>query len=136
VLCVGPFGDIKRYADGRVYLSWYRAGLLAEGSGIEPPRSRARLTPSVRDRVRDETLDALSQFFPGLLALRDATAALTTHGGWVYALGQGSLADPGSGLHRRDRVELTTDRGYISVDTAKYGQGPLLARQLAETIVG
>ena len=136
VLCVGPFGDIKRYADGRVYLSWYRAGLLAEGSGIEPPRSRARLTPSVRDRVRDETLDALSQFFPGLLALRDATAVLTTHGGWVYALGQGSLADPGSGLHRRDRVELTTDRGYISVDTAKYGQGPLLARQLAEMIVG
>src|SRR5205814_3795018 len=28
VLCTGPFGDVKRYADGRVYLSWYSSGLL------------------------------------------------------------------------------------------------------------
>ena len=30
VLCTGPFGDVKQYADGRVYLSWYEAGLIAE----------------------------------------------------------------------------------------------------------
>jgi hypothetical protein len=41
VLCTGPFGDVKRYRDGRLYLSWYEAGLLAEGSALEPPRAAA-----------------------------------------------------------------------------------------------
>ena len=135
VLCTGPFGDIKRYADGRVYLSWYPSGLLAEGNALEPPREAAALTPARRAAVKQGTLDGLSGFFPALRTLPDADA-LEVQGGWVYALGQGSLADRASTLHQRDRFEVTVDRGYISVDTAKYSLAPSLAAQVAEIVTG
>src|SRR5207244_10442912 len=66
VLCTGPFGDIKRYRDGRFYLSWYESGLLAEGDEIDPPRSEAELTPERSAGVMRGTLDALSKFFPAV----------------------------------------------------------------------
>ena len=37
VLATGPFGDIKNYDGQHFYLSWYPAGLLAEGSDVRPP---------------------------------------------------------------------------------------------------
>ena len=132
VVCTGPFGDVKRYADGRIYLSWYEAGLLAEGREIEPPRGAAVLTPERSDDVLRRTLSALSKFFPALRAL--PTEALEVHGGWVYALGQGSLADRDSTLHQRDRFNMTIDRGYISVDTAKYSLAPWLAARVADLV--
>jgi hypothetical protein len=118
VLCTGPFGDIKRYRDGRLYLSWYKAGLLAEGCAIEPPRSAAMLTPERRERVMQGTLDGLSSFFPAVCDLARQADVLEVRGGWVYAIGQGSLADRASTLHQRDKFIMTVDRGYISVDTA------------------
>jgi len=135
VLCTGPFGDIKCYADGRLYLSWYLAGLLVEGHAIEPPRSSAVLDQSRRDTVLHDTLQALARYFPVVRRLRDSGIELEVHGGWVYALGQGSLADPASTLHRRDQFNMTIDRGYISVDTAKYSLAPWLAHRVAEIVV-
>lgn len=135
LLCTGPFGDMKRYADGRAYLSWYWSGLLAEGNAIEPPRSAAVLDPTRCDDVLKGTLASLVHYFPVVRTLEAAGTSLTVHGGWVYALGQGSLADPASTLHRRDRFNMTIDRGYISVDTAKYSLAPWLAHRVAEIIV-
>ena len=134
VLCTGPFGDIKRYADGRLYLSWYRAGLLAEGTAIEPPRSEAGLSPERRAKIRDDTLAALSSYFPGVAELSRDPASLEVRGGWVYAIGQGSLADAASSLHQRDKFIISADRGYISVDTAKYSLAPWLATRVAALI--
>jgi glycine/D-amino acid oxidase-like deaminating enzyme len=132
VLCTGPFGDIKRYRDGRAYLSWYKSGLLAEGCGLEPPRSAAVLTPERRAGVMRGTLDALSAFFPAVAALARRPETLDVRGGWVYAIGQGSLADRASTLHRRDKFNMTVDRGYISIDTAKYSLAPWLAARVAQ----
>jgi hypothetical protein len=135
VLCTGPFGDIKRYRDGRLYLSWYKAGLLAEGCAIEPPRSAAMLTPERRERVMQGTLDGLSSFFPAVRDLPRQADVLEVRGGWVYAIGQGSLADRASTLHQRDKFIMTVDRGYISVDTAKYSLAPWLADRIAQIAI-
>jgi len=135
VLCTGPFGDVKRYRDGRFYLSWYEAGLLAEGDEIDPPRDAAELTAERRARVMRGTLDALSNFFPATRELRRDAQELEVRGGWVYAIGGGSLADRASTLHRRDKFGMTVDRGYISVDTAKYSLAPWLAARVAQIAV-
>ena len=135
VVCTGPFGDIKRYADDRVYLSWYDAGLLAHGEEIEPPRGAAALTRERRAKVLEETLASLSTFFPPVRQLSEAVTEGDVHGGWVYAVGKGSLADPASLLHRRDAFGIRADRGYVSVDTAKYSLAPWLALQVAEIVV-
>jgi glycine/D-amino acid oxidase-like deaminating enzyme len=134
VLCTGPFGDVKRYADGRVYLSWYEAGLLAEGSEILPPRSAAVLSPERQREVARGTIGALSTYFPAVTNLAQEAHELEVHGGWVYAVGQGSLSDRASTLHQRDKFNMSVDRGYISVDTAKYSLAPWLAARVAEII--
>ena len=134
VVCTGPFGDVKRYADGRAYLSWYEAGLIAQGTALEPPRRAATLTAERRADVLRSTLASLGQFFPAVLDFTASRGDAEVHGGWVYAVGQGSLADPASTLHRRDRFNMTIDGGYISVDTAKYSLAPWLAAQVADTV--
>jgi glycine/D-amino acid oxidase-like deaminating enzyme len=136
VVCTGPFGDVKRYRDGRLYLSWYQSGLLAEGHELEPPRRNAKLSRERSAQVMQATLDALAKYFPAVDNLAHETDELTVRGGWVYAIGQGSLADPASTLHQRDKFNLTVDRGYISVDTAKYSLAPWLAERVAEIIAG
>ncbi len=135
VLVTGPFGDVKRYRDGRIYLSWYPVGLLAEGHELEPPRQDARLSPERNAQIQSEAIAALTAYFPAVAAVA-ANPSLEVHGGWVYAIGQGSLADRASTLHRRDRFGMTVDRGYISVDTAKYSIAPWLAERTARLIVG
>ena len=134
VVCTGPFGDVKRYRDGRVYLSWYESGLLAEGHEMEPPRRKAKLPRERGAQVMQGTLDALAKYFPAVVDLAHEADELEVRGGWVYAIGQGSLADRASTLHQRDKFEITIDRGYISVDTAKYSLAPWLAAKVAETI--
>jgi len=59
----------------------------------------------------------------------------TGAGGWVYALGTGTLSQRTSTLHRRDRLEIIRDGTYVSVDTGKYSTGPWLAKQLADEII-
>jgi hypothetical protein len=130
-VCTGPFGDVKQYADGRVYLSWYDAGLLAQGSELAPPCAEDHLSEDRLARVRVEIVAALSRFFPDVARLAESADSLEVHAGWVYAIGAGSLADRASELHRRDQFVLTEDRGYISVDTGKYSVAPWLAERVA-----
>ncbi|HEV8235295.1 MAG TPA: hypothetical protein VGP84_11895, partial [Gemmatimonadaceae bacterium] len=73
----------------------------------------------------------LAKFFPEVAGLGASAESIEVHAGWVYAIGQGSLADRTSALHRRDQFVLTSDRGYISVDTAKYSIAPWLAERVA-----
>jgi glycine/D-amino acid oxidase-like deaminating enzyme len=134
VVATGPFGDIKNYNGRDLYLSWYPAGLVAD---LSQPHEGAVLLPddAARQMLIERTVAALSGFFP---SLRDAlqAAQTTVGGGWVVAPGSGSIADPASGLHRRDRFGVSRRGSYISVDTGKYSTAPWLARRIVDEILG
>ena len=135
VLATGPFGDIKNYNGRDFYLSWYPAGLIAEGGEVSPPRLKD-LDDAASERIKTAILDNLASRIPaaGKIARHAATATLA--GGWVFAMGTGSLADPGSTLHQRDRVGIRRHGHYLSVDTGKYSIAPWLAQTIAEWIGG
>jgi glycine/D-amino acid oxidase-like deaminating enzyme len=130
VIATGPFGDVKQYTDQDFYLSWYPAGLRAEGTAIAPPSVPKVEDESEREIVR-EVFRKLGAIIPAVRMLEEKTETLRLAGGWVYACGQGSLADPGSKLHRRDQVNIHRSGSYISVDTGKYSIAPWLAEQIA-----
>lgn len=48
--------------------------------------------------------DALSALLPGVSDIRDRAEEVAVQGGWVYAQARGSLDDPASSLHTRDRL--------------------------------
>ena len=130
VLSAGPFGDIKSYDGRHFYLSWYPAGLVAEGNDVEPPA----VTSPKPQQIIDETRAALIELLPPTKRIFDAASRIEVAGGWVFAQGRGSLADPHSTLHRRDRLGIRTLGTYFSVDTGKYSSAPLLAQVLTERI--
>ncbi|MCX7684966.1 MAG: FAD-binding oxidoreductase [Acetobacteraceae bacterium] len=130
VIAVGPFGDVKDYGGGRFYLSWYPSGLLVE---------------TFSDRVADPPLPdpasviagtraGLAPLLPAVAAILDRAEEVSVGGGWVFALGRGSLADPASALHRRDGFGLRRRGRYISVDTGKYSTAPWLAGRIARLL--
>lgn len=133
VVAVGPFGDLKNYDGHHFYLSWYLAGLVAEGSEITPP------TPAALDGAGEARLVAavrknLTELMPWTAQIFEAAEELKVRGGYVFAQGQGSLSDPASTLHRRDRFGLRRNGNYFSVDTGKYSTAPWLAEKLAREI--
>ena len=134
VLVTGPFGDVKAYTPQDFYVSWYQAGLLAEGHGLAPPPvlplpaadragSASRPWPASAGPYRESGI------------WRPPPARFRVEGGWVFALGQGSLGDRSSTLHRRDRLGIHRRGNYLSIDTGKYSTGPYLALRAANTIL-
>jgi len=134
VIGTGPFGDVKNYNRRDLYLSWYLTGLIAEGSSVATPSVPA-LDDVRRKAMVGEIVACLGQFVPSVAALGPCLDEACLEGGWVYAAGQGSLADPQSTLHRRDRIGITRAGSYISVDTGKYSIAPWLAREIASMIL-
>ena len=130
VIATGPYGDVKNYTGRDLYVSWYPAGLAADGSGITPPPIAA-LDPAAEARLADDVLASLGAILPGVASLRSAIASIDVNGGWVYAAGRGALDDPRSTLHRRDRAGILRQGSYISVDTGKYSIAPWLAERIA-----
>ena len=134
VVGVGPFGDVKNYNGRDLYLSWYPAGLAAEGTGIAPPPV-APLDAAGRDRLSAAVLASLGALLPPIAALgADALETVQVEGGWVYAAGRGALDDRRSSLHRRDRAGVFRDGAYVSIDTGKYSMAPWIAEQLARDL--
>lgn len=131
VLATGPFGDVKNYAGRHFYLSWYPAGLLAEGTDVEPPPVMDRLLPGA---FIDAVRQGLTTILPPVGAVFDRAKEIAIGGGWVFARGQGSLADSSASLHRRDRFGIRRAGTYFSVDTGKYSTAPWLAQQIANEI--
>ena len=134
VVATGPFGDVKNYTGRDLYVSWYPAGLIAEGQGVDPP-SVGQITVDVRDRVSDETIRGLSAIIPELIDVQADAASVTVAGGWVSAAGHGSLADPLSSLHRREKVGITRSGGYFTIDTGKYSIAPWLAEEVVKMVI-
>jgi glycine/D-amino acid oxidase-like deaminating enzyme len=134
VVCTGPFGDVKSYADGGgFYASWYPAGLLASGEEIDPPPV-PELDVAARAAIAEEMLLRLTEVVPAVRELRSAATRVVVEGGWVFARGQGPLDDPSSTLHRRDRIGVSRVGSYFTADTGKYSMAPWLALQIAEAI--
>jgi hypothetical protein len=135
VISAGPFGDVKSYGSGRFYLSWYPAGLMAEGEDVAPP-----IIPG-RDAARDAAtvgriLEGLGSCLPGAAALLESAEEVRLHGGWVYAQARGRLDDPDTTLHSRHLMGVRRYGGYISIDTGKYSTAPLMAEALAAELLG
>ena len=134
VVCTGPFGDVKNYDGRHFYLSWYEAGLLLDTDAIDPAApvvARAEAAAIAR-----ATQAGLTTALPGIGRIMDAAIEIAVEGGFVFARGGGSLADPASPLHRRDAFGVTRGDAYFSVDTGKYSTAPWLARRLADEIAG
>ena len=135
LVAVGPFGDVKNYNGRDFYLSWYPVGLVAESAGLEldaPAMPTGRDAEAFTGRVRA----ALEAVMPGIGRLFDDAESATVHGGVVFARGGGTLDDPHSELHRRDRYGVERRGTYYSVDTGKYSTAPWSARFLAAEIAG
>lgn len=132
VLATGPFGDVKNYDGYHFYLSWYPAGLVASGGDIEPP---AHLPLPPDEEVIARTAAGIGRCLPQVSQVIDAAAEIRVAGGWVFALGSGSLADGAASLHRRDRFGIRRRGAYFSVNTGKYSMAPWLAYKLADEIM-
>ena len=105
VIATGPFGDVKNYGERGFYLSWYEAGLLAEGEELEPP-AVPMIGNSRKQAIADEIFARLGAISPAVKRLHAATGEIRVEGGWVFAIGTGRLNDRRSTLHRRDSVGL------------------------------
>lgn len=133
VLAVGAFGDMKNYGGRDFYLSWYPAGLLAQGTAIEPPALPA-MDEAARSAVSQAIAEGLGPFFPQARQILEKAQSVSIEGGYVFAQGQGDLNDRLSTLHRRDLFGVRRLGRYVSIDTGKYSTAPLMARELANEI--
>jgi len=132
IVSVGPFGDLKNYTGHDFYLSWYPAGLVAQGGDVEPPA-----LPTVDpEALSAAILENLARYIPAAARIGEKATRMTLAGGWVFAHGQGSLADPAATLHRRDRIGIQQHGTYFSIDTGKYSIAPWLAEEVAARIAG
>jgi glycine/D-amino acid oxidase-like deaminating enzyme len=132
VVMTGPFGDAKRFSDRDFYLSWYSAGLVVDDRSLEP--NTPPLDDAIREQIERSTVTRLGAIFPRAHAIYEQRESLRVDGGWVFAMGAGSLANPASTLHRRDRLGILRHGTYISVDTGKYSMAPLLAAEVVDLI--
>src|SRR4029079_16716838 len=88
------------------------------------------LSPERKTQIQSQAVAALTGYFPPVASVA-ADPSLAVQGGWGDAVVHGSLDDRGSTLHQRDKFVMSVDRGYISVDTAKYSIAPWLAEPVA-----
>jgi glycine/D-amino acid oxidase-like deaminating enzyme len=130
---LGPFGDVTRYANGDVYLSWYPAALAGVSAALAPPA----FDGIGRIDWRRATLDALSGIVPSLSALGDADLARAHAGGGViFAWGRSDIDDPASELHARSAIGPESFGRYHTINTGKLTTAPLFARAMADHLQG
>jgi hypothetical protein len=134
VLALGPFGDIKNYTGRDFYLSWYPAGLIAEGHSLGPP-ALPFLDDAARRAITNSVLAELGRVIPSVREVAAAAQTTTLDGGWVFAGGRGSLRDPSATVHRRYGFGIRRLGSYISVDTGKYSIAAWLAQKLTGQIL-
>jgi hypothetical protein len=135
VLALGPFGDLKNYSGNDFYLSWYPAGLVAEGKSLHPP-TLPLIDDAARETLVGSVITELGRLIPSVNSVMAAAKAIVVQGGWVFAVGHGLLSDSRSTLHRRYAFGVQRHGSYVSIDTGKYSVAPWLARRLSNEILG
>jgi glycine/D-amino acid oxidase-like deaminating enzyme len=133
---LGPFGDTVAYGDGTAFLSWYPAGMRAASSAVEPPRLPARPGAAAAAEIAAASIAGLASVLPDLPALVGPDRALTVIGGVIVAWGRTDIDDPGSLLHRRYEIGITSDGRYHSVDPGKMTMAPHFAAACARRLLG
>lgn len=132
---LGPFGDVVEYGDRRIYASWYPACRVdATEQGSVPDDWNAALDGSVdperRRAIVEQSLAALQPIIPALESLVVDTVAA----GVIVAAGASDIDDPASRLHRRDRIGVAHQDGYVSIETGKLTAAPRHAALAAEAV--
>ncbi|MCZ6671745.1 MAG: hypothetical protein O7C75_02285, partial [Verrucomicrobia bacterium] len=133
---IGKYGDIIKYPSGRVYLSWYPAGMLSASKKIRGVKTH--YSDAIKCKVAKDTLTGLSQFVPAVDSVFSACApkAGDVAGGIIMARGKSDIDDSKSELHQRYRIGIKLREGYLSIDTGKYTCGPAFAEQAVNRILG
>jgi hypothetical protein len=133
IAAVGPFGDVKNFADRDFYLSWYPVGLRSQSEEVVPPDA-PRLDAAEEVAFLLDVRRGLETVLPAVGRVFDAAEEALVRGGQVFARGTGSIGERGSSLHRRDRYGVERHGSYLSIDTGKYSTAPWLADRLAREI--
>lgn len=132
----GPLGEVVRYQDGLIYLTWYPTCLLAVSRDITPPDWITYPQEPDRSAIARGTLKAMAEF---VLSLRDLDlddlVDVTVKGGVIIAWGETDIHDPKSELHRRYEIGVTSNHQYHSVDPGKLTMAPFFAELCAERII-
>lgn len=129
---LGPFGDLVSFDHDQVYLSWYPACLGGLSSDVSPPAWTREPDPDQARAIVEQSIAGLGRLVPDVLEFDTRSAQV--RGGIIFARGQSDIDDPASGLHRRDRIGITSCRGWHSVDPGKYALAPAFAYDVADRI--
>ena len=134
-LVLGPFGDLVRYSNGDLYLSWYPTCMNALSSGLHPPRCPRQPTARRSHEIFEQTFEALRHICPVLGQIASAAArSAKVQGGTIVAWGATEIDDVNSELHARSQVGCSSEGRYHSIDTGKYSLAPMFASEVADRI--
>ena len=136
-IVLGPFGDIVRFPNGDMYLSWYPVCLGGLSSDLSPPDWPME-PDEPRSRVLfEQTLGALASICPALGQLEHTDIRdVKVRGGVIFAWGSSDIDDTSSALHSRFDIGLVSKAGYHSINTGKYTVAPMFALEVADRICG
>ena len=136
-IVLGPFGDLVAYNDGSFYLSWYPACMKNYSFELVPPEWPQEPSEVSRSRVVADSLREMAKIVPALRDLGpDGLPALMVKGAVIVAWGETDIHDPGSELHRRYKIGVTSKGRYHSVDPGKLTMAPFFAEVCADRIMG
>lgn len=136
-IVLGPFGDVTRYANGDLYLSWYPAGLAGLSSARQPPPWPVAPSDAARQALQCDIVDGLRAVVPQLAALGPQTIASSDVGGGViFAWGASDIDDPTSFLHTRATIGPESYGRYHTVNTGKFTTAPMFAKVIADRVTG
>ncbi len=124
----GPFGEVVSYDDGLTYLTWYPVCLQGISDDVTPPEWPTFPPEPLRSQLLQGTLNAMATFIPSLRALDVGELQdVTVKGGVIVAWGETDIYDPGSELHRRFEIGVTSTGRFHSVDPGKLTMAPYFA---------
>ena len=132
----GPFGEVVSHPDGLTYLTWYPTCLRAITDAIAPPDWPTYPGDPIASEVLEGTLRAMAGFVHSLRLLRrEHMQEAVVKGGAIVAWGDTDIYDPGSELHRRFEIGVTSTGRFHSVDPGKLTMAPYFADVCATRIL-
>jgi len=136
-IVLGPFGEVVRYRNGTVYLTWYPSCLTDRTFDAEPPFWPIMPDEPLRSTIFGGTYSGLAAIHPVLSEYAaDELSDVVVRGGPIVAWGETDIDDPNSELHNRFEIGVTSVGRYHSVDPGKLTMAPYLADECARRIIG
>jgi glycine/D-amino acid oxidase-like deaminating enzyme len=134
---LGPFGEVVSYGNGSVYLTWYPDCLRSRTRDVQPPNWPTSPGEPLSAQIAERTFNALCTILPALRQCDfEELTNVAVRGGTIVAWGETDIDDPGSELHRRFEIGVTSVGRYHSVDPGKLTMAPFFARECATRIAG